>query len=307
MPDAMILMPRTETDDELLDAMLALLRDRCTEAADLTWRLREEFRVDRDLRLELARTIDEAMAAIDAALDDHELTIDQAAAALGVTEPLVAEADRMLAAADLKVALDPCTFDEVARSATAIMALAGVGWLEFIPGCDLHFVQFVNARSPTTLMQGLYRIVAAGYLQGRVAERTRHMERELATELGTRLRRCRTERSWHDEVISPFVSVARHVCEAMSLQWSLDQGPAALEAHARTRRGAVAEAAGSLRTQRDALGRLPDLAAFYDVGHGYGLIETLLEELADEADVQLPRNAKAPYWFDLLMDSRAGG
>lgn len=303
MNESMIILPRTETDDETRAAVLSLLRERCDDASHQSDELYDLEHTDHELSSELARTLLAAAASISAVLDDgeDELDLEQACTALAIIDPLCVEATRMVYADDLRCAIDDESFDAVAPSATALCSLAMVGYVEFIPGNDIQRIIEANRCAPTPIMHALFAVVTAGYLRGRAAAAHDSLRLDLTADLSARLDESQATERWHDPIVSPFVTASRFVCESTARRWSVDQDAHAVRSLARARAAATSDAAATLAYQQELLGRLPDLAAFFDVGHGYGIIETLLHDLAHQAGVVTPLDARAPLWLDLLL------
>jgi hypothetical protein len=150
-------------------------------------------------------------------------------------------------------------------------------------------------------MHALQRVICDGYLHARGStQRPAWLRSELARSLGVHLDGV-DARERRPVLVSPFVTVTSRAVLDVDRRWKGSVPTRVTEQLARARTASVDAVEASLALQQDRLGVLPDLATWFDIGHSYGMIEPLIDELAYAQDVEPPRTASAPLWFDLLM------
>jgi hypothetical protein len=309
MPDAMIVLPRTSSDEEAHEVLLDALEERAEQALYLADELRaapgvpniEGSRLGRALRRQ-ARMIERIIELEDEAIGSEELTTLLGAIQLGVDE-----AERMVLAADIRLAVDTSTFRQIEQSATAIGQLAMVGFAGYV-GEVTDIAEFIaiEREAPVPLMHALQRVIAEGYVRGR-----RHdpvptwLSSELGRTLGEFLEGYTFEDGRPVTMISPFIRVAAVACDRVAERWWQEVAQERGEAYAESRMSTLDATSETLELQRTRLSSLPNLGRYYDAGHAYALIEPLLEEHAHSQDFAPPRTMHAAHWFDLLMQSPA--
>ena len=306
MPDAMICLPRTTTDEDAHEVVLDTLEVRAGQAMWIADELRlagAEPAVD---AMRLARTLrrDARIVLRTLELDDDVLSHSDAMALLGALQLQLDEAERMVLAADIRLAVDERTFERVEPSATAIGQLATVAFADcFAMQADVAAFVAVEREAPVPIMHALHRVAADGYLRGRAEQVPAWLSSMLGHALGELLEVCRTEPQPTNLILSPFMRAAVDACAAVADRWRTETPMARGERHAEARRRSVDATLATLELQRERLDRDPDLAPTFDAGFAYGLIEPLLEEHARAQDFTPPRQMHAAHWFDLLMAS----
>jgi hypothetical protein len=305
MPDAMIVLPRTATEEDAHEVLLDTLERRAEQAMWLAEELRSCGAQPSMDAMRLARALRRSARIVLRALElDDDVSSDDATTLLGALQLQVDEAERMVLAADIRLAVDDASFARVEQSATAIGQLATVGFAACVAAQpDVAAFVAVEREAPVPCMHALQRVAAEGYLRGCAEPVPPWLSSMLGRTLGELLEQYRNEPDRSELIVSPFMRAAVAACGQVADRWWNEASIPVGERHGISRTETIDAVLATLELQRERLGTLPDLAPTFDAGFAYGLIEPLLDEHAIAQDFHPPRAMHAAHWFDLLITS----
>jgi hypothetical protein len=218
-------------------------------------------------------------------------------------EPSIHEGHVLVLSEDMREALDEDTFERLGGSTTTLGELAVAAFERFALQVDLSRLVPVEQAVQVPLMHGLYRALAAGYVDAHGERLPAWFDPALRSLLVEELVRLDEHLATTLVIGSPFGAVTYATLERMSRRWIHELRRPARRAHADRRDAATRAIEELLAEQRSELGVLPPLAQLYNLGHCCALVERVLDERARDQGCEQLRTTNAVQWLGLVDPS----